>query len=63
MAPKEISLANTREPLLKPVPIDELRPTQITVGMREVQARAESTGSHRPPGTNARLFCKSILFL
>ena len=25
-----------REPLLKPVPIAELRPTQMTVGYREV---------------------------
>jgi hypothetical protein len=28
-----------REPRLNPVPIDELRPTQITVGMREVTAK------------------------
>jgi hypothetical protein len=28
-----------REPILKPVPIDELRPTQITVGMEEVRAK------------------------
>ena len=28
-----------REPLLKPVPIDALRPTQITVGMQEVAAK------------------------
>ncbi len=27
---------NTREPVLSPVAIDELRPTQITVGLREV---------------------------
>src|SRR5215470_13470272 len=27
---------HVREPVLKPVPIDSLRPTQITVGMREV---------------------------
>jgi hypothetical protein len=27
---------SAREPILKPVPIDELRPTQITVGFREV---------------------------
>jgi len=33
---------NTREPILHPVPIDELRPTQITVGYREVaQKRRE----------------------
>ncbi len=28
-----------REPLLTPVPLDELRPTQITVGQREVQEK------------------------
>ena len=28
-----------REPILHPVPIAELRPTQITVGMREVRAK------------------------
>jgi hypothetical protein len=28
-----------REPILKPVPIDSLRPTQITVGMREVEEK------------------------
>ena len=28
-----------REPVLKPVPIAQLRPTQITLGMREVMAR------------------------
>jgi hypothetical protein len=31
-----------REPLLHPVPIAELRPTQITVGMREVKAKQKS---------------------
>lgn len=30
---------SVREPLLKTVPIVELRPTQITVGMREVEAK------------------------
>ena len=28
-----------REPILKPIPISELHPTQITVGMREVKAK------------------------
>src|SRR5258708_18859090 len=32
-------MANTREPLLKPVPILSLRPTQMTVGMREVKEK------------------------
>lgn len=32
-------MVHVREPLLKPVPISELNPTQITVGMREVKAK------------------------
>ncbi|NLR98248.1 chromosome partitioning protein ParB [Rhizobium sp. P38BS-XIX] len=31
-----------REPILHPVQIEELRPTQITVGMREVKAKRKS---------------------
>ena len=30
---------SVREPVLRPVPIADLRPTQITVGMREVEAK------------------------
>jgi hypothetical protein len=33
------SMKDVREPLLTPVPLSELRPTQITVGMREVTAK------------------------
>jgi hypothetical protein len=32
-------VTTVREPIVKPVPIKELRPTQITVGMREVAAK------------------------
>jgi hypothetical protein len=32
-------MPNVREPLITPVPLAELRPTQITVGMREVEAK------------------------
>ena len=32
-------MVTVREPLLHPTPIAQLRPTQITVGMREVQAK------------------------
>ena len=32
-------MTNVREPILEPVPITSLRPTQITVGMREVMAK------------------------
>ena len=39
MAAKDFPPGGAREPILKPVPIRDLRPTQITVGMREVEAR------------------------
>jgi hypothetical protein len=32
-------MATNREPILQPVPIADLRPTQITVGMQEVAAK------------------------
>jgi hypothetical protein len=32
-------MLHVREPILTPVPIADLRPTQITVGMREVEAK------------------------
>lgn len=32
-------MPHVREPIVTPVPIAELRPTQITVGMREVEAK------------------------
>src|SRR5580704_9646792 len=37
-----------REPVLHPVPIAELRPTQITVGMREVHAKQKSWQQQNP---------------
>jgi hypothetical protein len=37
-----------REPVLHPVPIAELRPTQITVGMREVRAKQKSWQQQNP---------------
>ena len=35
-----------REPRIHPVPIEGLRPTQITVGMREVKAKRKSWRDH-----------------
>jgi hypothetical protein len=35
-------MPSVREPILHPVPIDDLRPTQITVGMREVNAKRKA---------------------
>jgi hypothetical protein len=37
-----------REPVLHPVPITELRPTQITVGMREVREKRSRWRKHDP---------------
>jgi hypothetical protein len=34
-----------REPVLQPVSIESLRPTQITVGMREVEENANACDS------------------
>jgi len=41
-------MPTVREPMLTPVPITELRPTQITVGMREVQAKQKSWQQQAP---------------
>jgi hypothetical protein len=38
----------TREPVLKPVPIASLRPTQITVGMHEVKDKRQRLRRHPP---------------
>jgi hypothetical protein len=35
-------MVSVREPILSPVAIDDLRPTQITVGMREVEAKRKA---------------------
>jgi hypothetical protein len=35
-------MVTVREPVLHPIPIADLRPTQITVGMREVRAKEKS---------------------
>ncbi|HEY0219836.1 MAG TPA: ParB-like protein [Afipia sp.] len=39
-------MANIREPLIKPVPILSLRPTQMTVGMREVKEKRKRWRKH-----------------
>ena len=33
-------MVNPREPMLQPIPILSLRPTQMTVGLREVEGEA-----------------------
>jgi len=36
-----------RDPILHPLAIDDLRPTQITVGMREVEAKRRAWRAKR----------------
>ena len=40
-------MANTREPILHPIPILSLRPTQMTVGMREVKEKRKRWREHK----------------
>ena len=54
-------MSNVREPMIHPIPIEDLRPTQMTVGMREVKEKRkrwreekkkkqeESLGKHMIP--------------
>jgi hypothetical protein len=42
-------MVSVREPILHPVAIDELRPTQITVGMREVEAKRKAWRAETGP--------------
>jgi hypothetical protein len=39
-------MANAREPILQPIPILSLRPTQMTVGMREVKEKRKRVREH-----------------
>jgi len=40
-------MVSVREPILHPIPISALRPTQITVGMREVEAKRKAWRAHK----------------
>ena len=50
----------SREPRLHPVPIADLRPTQITVGMREVEAKRKSWRDHAE-GKKAEFLGKHLI--
>jgi hypothetical protein len=41
-------MSNKRDPILEPVPILSLRPTQLTVGMREVKEKRRRWREHKP---------------
>src|SRR4030081_2814941 len=55
------AMANTREPLLKPVPILSLRPTQMTVGMREVKEKRKRWREHKSDKKRAELLGKHMI--
>ena len=54
-------MANTREPILKPVPILSLRPTQMTVGMREVKEKRKRWREHKSEKKRAELLGKHMI--
>src|SRR4051795_2772235 len=54
-------MANTREPLLKPIPILSLRPTQMTVGMREVKEKRKRWREHKSKKKQAELLGKHMI--
>ncbi len=54
-------MANTREPILEPVPILSLRPTQMTVGMREVKEKRKRWREHKSKKKQEKLLGKHMI--
>ena len=54
-------MANTREPILHPIPIMSLRPTQMTVGMREVEEKRLPWRAHKSKKEQAELLGKHMI--
>jgi hypothetical protein len=54
-------MANTREPILHPIPIVSLRPTQMTVGMREVKEKRKRWREHKSDTKRAELLGKHMI--
>jgi len=54
-------MANTREPLLRPVPILSLRPTQLTVGMREVKEKRKRWRERKSDRKRAEMLGKHMI--
>lgn len=54
-------MPNTREPLLHPVPILTLRPTQMTVGMREVKEKRQRWREHKSKQKQAESLGKHMI--
>ena len=54
-------MANTRDPILKPIPILSLRPTQMTVGMREVKEKRKRWREQKSEKKRAELLGKHMI--
>jgi hypothetical protein len=54
-------MTNTREPYVKPVPILSLRPTQMTVGMREVKEKRKRWRANKSAKKRAELLGKHMI--
>jgi hypothetical protein len=54
-------MTNTREPTLHPVPILSLRPTQMTVGMREVKEKRQRWREHQSKKKQAELLGQHMI--
>jgi hypothetical protein len=54
-------MANTRDPILHPVPILSLRPTQMTVGLREVKEKRKRWREHKSEKKRAELLGKHMI--
>jgi hypothetical protein len=61
MAKKDLPVGSAREPILKPVPIAALRPTQMTVGMREVEIRRKHWKSQTTAEKKAEFLAKHLI--
>src|SRR5438128_10728138 len=54
-------MASTRDPILKPIPILSLRPTQMTVGLREVKEKRKRWREHKSEKKRAELLGKHMI--
>jgi hypothetical protein len=54
-------MASTRDPILKPIPILSLRPTQMTLGLREVKEKRKRWREHKSEKKRAELLGKHMI--
>src|SRR5271170_8115377 len=54
-------MANTREPILQPIPIVSLRPTQMTVGIREVKEKRQRWREHKSKQKQSELLGRHMI--